>query len=111
MFVGEDGFKAPCFILIVQHHDGNYSQRLLAGMALRDFSLQILQEAIREMVKRSLAPGIFLVSRAAVRTDEFHRVLLRIAVQSGPAGAAHTYGFQITPVHWGRPPQIHVHNP
>jgi hypothetical protein len=109
MLVGENSFKAPHLILIVQHHDGNDSQRLLAGMALRDFALQILKKAIREMIKRALAPGIFLVPRAAVRTDEFHRVLLRIAVQSGPAGAAHTNSFEITPVHRGHPPEIHVH--
>ena len=70
-------------------------------MALRHFALQVLQETIREMIERTLAPGIFLVPRAAVRTDKLHRVLLRIAVQSGPAGAAHTHSFQITPVHGG----------
>jgi hypothetical protein len=68
-------------------------------MALRHFALQVLQKAIGKMILRSLAPGIFLVPRAAVRTDEFHRVLLRIAVQSGPTRAAYTYGDHITPVH------------
>src|SRR5436189_155918 len=33
------------------------------------------------MIERALAPGIFLVPRAAVRTDKFDHVLLRIAVQ------------------------------
>src|SRR5713101_10159127 len=93
VIVGKNGFEAASFILIVQHHDRNNAQVLFAGMALRDFALQILQETIREMIERTLAPGIFLVPRAAVWTDEFHRVLLRIAVQSGPAGAAHTYCF------------------
>ena len=48
---------------------------------------------------RALAPGIFLVPRTAVGTDEFHRVLLRIAVQCSPARAAHTYCDNITPFH------------
>src|SRR5439155_148655 len=90
-FIGKNSFKAPSFIVIVQHHDRNDAQILLASMALRDFALQVLQKAIREMIKRALAPGIFLVPRAAVRTDKFHHVLLRIAVQSSPAGAAHIF--------------------
>jgi hypothetical protein len=93
LFVGKNGFKAASFILIVQHHNGNNAQVLLAGVALCDFTLQVLQKTIRKMIKRTLAPGIFLVPRAAVRTDEFHRVQLRIAVQSSPAGAAHTNSF------------------
>ena len=78
-------------------------------MALRHFALQILQKTIRETIQRTLAPGFLLVLRAAVRTDKFYCVLLRIAVQSGPAGAAHTNCFNITPVHGGYPPHIHVH--
>jgi hypothetical protein len=110
LFIGKNSFEPPRFILIVQHHDRNHTQRLFAGMALRHFALQILQKTIREMVQRTLAPGILLVPRAAVRTDEFHRVLLRIAVQSSPARAAHTYRYYyITPVHGDCPPQIHVH--
>ncbi len=109
LFFGKNSFESPRFILIVQHHDRHDSQPLFAGMALRHFALQILQKAIREMILRSLAPGIFLVPRAAVRTDEFHRVLLRIAVQSSPARAAHTYRDYITPFHRVCPPQIHVH--
>src|SRR5216684_985794 len=104
VFVGKNGFEAASFILIVQHDNGNNAQILLAGVALRHFSLQVLQKAIRKMIKRTLAPGIFLVPRAAVRTDELHRVLLRIAVQSSPAGAAHTYSFEIVPAHGGNPP-------
>jgi len=78
-------------------------------MALRYFALQILQKTICEMIQRTLAPGIFLIPRAAVRTGEFHCVLLRIAVQSGPARAAHAYYFYIAPVHRVNPPKIHVH--
>jgi hypothetical protein len=104
MLIGKNSFEAPSFILIVQHHDGNNAQVLLAGMALRHFALQVLQKTICETIQRTFAPGILLVPRAAVGTDEFHRVLLRIAVQGGPAGAAHTYCFGITPVHGGQPP-------
>jgi len=110
LIIGKNSFKAASFILIVQHHDRNHAQVLFARMALRHFSLQILQKTIRKMIERALAPGILFVPRAAVRTDEFHRVLLRIAVQSSPAGAAHTYSFEIVPVHRGFPPKIHVHN-
>src|SRR5712692_2531046 len=109
LLIGKNSFEAASFILIVQHHYGNHAQVLFAGMALRDFALQVLQETIREMIQRTLAPGVLFVPRAAVRTDEFHRVLLRIAVQSSPAGAAHAYGFWIVPVHRGFPPEIHVH--
>jgi hypothetical protein len=80
MLIGKNSFKAASFILIVQHHDGNNAQVLLAGMALRHFALQVLQKTVRETIQRTFAPGIFLVPRAAVRTDEFHCVLLRIAV-------------------------------
>jgi hypothetical protein len=93
----------------VQHYDRHHAQVLFARVALRHFSLQVLQESIREMIQSAFAPGILLVARSTVRADEFHPVLLRIAVQSCPAGAAHTYCFQIVPVHRGHPPQIHVH--
>src|SRR6266576_2853166 len=82
----------------------NHAQRLLAGMANGHFTLQVLQKTVREMVQRPLAPGILLVTRAAVRTDEFHLVLLRIAVQSSPPGAAYANRFCITPVHGSQPP-------
>jgi hypothetical protein len=99
LVLGKNGFESPRFILIVQHHDWHNSQPLFAGMALRHFALQILQKAIRKMILRALAPGIFLVPRTAVGTDEFHRVLPRIAVQCSPARTAHTYRDNITPIH------------
>src|SRR5690348_11503965 len=68
-------------------------------MANGHFALQVLQKAVREMIQSALTAGILLVSRAAVRTDEFHLVLLRIAVQSSPSGAAHANGFRVMPVH------------
>ncbi len=71
LLVGKNGFKAASFILIVQHDNGDDAQVLLAGMALRHFSLQVLQKAVRKMIKRTLAPGIFLVPRAAVRTEGY----------------------------------------
>jgi len=79
-FVREDSFKSPLFVLVVQQHHRNYSQRSLAGMALRHFSLQILQKAVRKMIQSPLASGIFLVPCTAIRTHKFHLVLLRIAV-------------------------------
>jgi hypothetical protein len=58
-------------------------------MALHAFSLQILQKAIRKPIFCPLAPGLLLAFRAAMRTSKFNYVLLRIAVQSCPARAAH----------------------
>jgi hypothetical protein len=75
---------------------------------MRRLTLQILQKTIREVILRTLAPGVLLALRSAVRTGVFHRILLRIAVQSGPARAAYTYSF-ITPVHGIALLGIHVH--
>src|ERR1700674_2495516 len=75
---------------------------------MRRLTLQILQKSIREVILRTLAPGVLLALRAAVRTGVFHRILLRIAVQSGPARAAYTYCF-ITLVHGIALLGIHVH--
>src|SRR5450755_4203701 len=61
------------------------------------------------MILRSLAPGVLLASHTAVRAGIFHRVALRIAVQSGPACSAHTHYFHITPVHGIALLGIHVH--
>src|SRR5690242_6550719 len=91
--------------LIVHHHDGNHTQRLFAGMADGHFALQVLQEAVREMIQSTLAPGVLPVPRAAVGTDEFHLVLLRIAVQGRPPGAANTNRLRILPVHGSQPPR------
>src|ERR1700722_7400872 len=76
---------------------------------MRRLTLQILQKTICEVILRTLAPGVLLALRPAVRTGVFHRILLRIAVQSGPARAAYTYCF-ITPVHDIALLGIHVHN-
>src|ERR1700716_3597795 len=75
---------------------------------MRRLALQILQKSIREVILRTLAPGVLLTLRPAVRTGVFHRILLRIAVQSGPARAAYTYCF-VTPVHGIALRGIHVH--
>src|ERR1700693_254279 len=75
---------------------------------MRRLALQSLQKTIREVILRTLAPGVLLALRPAVRTGVFHRILLRIAVQSGPARAAYTYCF-ITPVHGIALLGIHVH--
>ena len=75
---------------------------------MRRLTLQILQKSIREVILRTLAPGVLLTLRPAVRTGVFHRILLRIAVQSGPARAAYTYCF-VTPVHGIALLGIHVH--
>src|ERR1700730_2968084 len=75
---------------------------------MRRLTLQILQKTICEVILRTLAPGVLLALRPAVRTGVFHRILLRIAVQSGPARAAYAYCF-ITPVHGIALLGIHVH--
>src|SRR5258707_5190229 len=88
LLIGKYSFEAASFILIVQHYDRHHAQILFARVALRHFSLQVLQESIREMIQSAFAPGVFLVARSTVRTDEFHRVLLRISVQTSPADPA-----------------------
>src|ERR1700674_3111139 len=76
---------------------------------MRRLTLQILQKTICEVILCALAPGVLLALRPAVRTGVFHRILLRIAVQSGPARAAYSYCF-ITPLHGIALLGIHVHN-
>src|SRR5271166_6187134 len=83
----------------MQHHNRRHAQPLLARPALRRFALQILQESVRKMIEGTLAPGLFLSLRSAVRTKVFHRVLLRIAVQCSPTRAAYAYRFHILPFH------------
>src|SRR5439155_969036 len=61
-------------------------------------------------ILRPLPAGILLASRTAVRTDKLDPVLLRIAVQSSPSGAAHANCFWVTPFHRvSSLVQIHVH--
>src|SRR6266404_3049468 len=108
--VGEDGLEAPGFVLIVQHDNGHYAQGLAAGAAVGDFALQILQKAVCKMILRPLAAGILLSPFAAVGTDVLDGVLLRIAVQSGPAGAAHADHFRVSPFHGFFLLGIHVHD-
>jgi hypothetical protein len=107
--VRENRSKAALFILIVQEYNRDNTKLLFARMAKRYFALQILQETIGKAVKSALAASIFLVARAAVWTDKFNGVLLRIAVQSSPAGAAHAQSFGIVPFHEIGPPKwFHV---
>src|ERR1043166_4984297 len=101
--------KSPRFILIMQHHNGYHAHRLPARPAVGNLALQVLQKPIRKMILRALTPGIFLASRAAVRTDVLDLVLLLIAVQSRPAGAAHAQHLRVSPFHGLRLLQIHVH--
>ena len=103
------GFKAAGLALVMQEDHGDDPNGLLARMTLRNLALQILQKTVREMIKRTLAAGIFLIARAAVRTNEFNLVLLRIAVQSGPTRAAHAYSFNNSALHRIYPLQLHVH--
>jgi hypothetical protein len=98
-FVGKYCFESSRLVLIVQHYDRHYAQLLIASAAIRYFALQVLQKAICKMILRPLAPGILLSPFTAVGTDIFDPVLLRIAVQSRPTGAAHADYFRISPFH------------
>jgi hypothetical protein len=98
-FVGKYCFESPRLILIVQHYYRHYAQLLIASAAIRHFALQVLQKTVRKMILRPLAAGILLSPFAAVGTDIFDPVLLRIAVQSRPTGAAHADYFRISPFH------------
>ena len=104
------GRAIALFVLIVQQHDGYNAQLFFAGVAHGHFALQVLKKAVGKTIKSSLAPRVLLVASAAVGTDEFDGVLLRIAVQSRPTGAAHAYRFHVSPVHWSTSFRIHVHN-
>ena len=56
-FRGEDGFKSPLLVLVVQQYDRRDVQRFPAISATRQFSLQILQESIREMIECLIVPS------------------------------------------------------
>src|SRR5215467_3157454 len=83
----------------MHHHYRYNTERLFARMANRHFALQILHEAVCEMIQSALTPGVLLVPRTAVRTEEFHLVLLRIAVHGRPPGAANADCLRVMPVH------------
>ena len=89
--VGENGLKATLFVLIVKHHDGSYVQRLFAASAGGQFSLQVLQETIGEVVQRALSPSCLFAAMAAIRAHKFDQILLRIAVERCPAGVTNPY--------------------
>jgi hypothetical protein len=71
-------------------------------VALGHLALQVLHEAVGKTIESALAASIFLIAVTAVGTKKFDGVLLRIAVQSCPASAAHPDGFGIMPFH-GKP--------
>jgi hypothetical protein len=98
----KDRFESPGFVLIVQHYYWHHTQGLPASAAIRYLALQILQKTIREMILRPLTTGILLSPLPAVGTDVFDPVLLGIAVQSRPTGAAHAHNFRVLPFHWIR---------
>src|SRR5947209_9589593 len=52
------------------------------------------------MIFRTLPPGVLVIWGAAVGTDKFYCVLLRIAVQSSPASAANSNCFNALTAHW-----------
>jgi len=83
----KNSFEAASFILIVQHHVEEQRASLFAGMALRHFARKVLQETIRENDRAHARSRHFLVPAPEVRTRVNLRVLLRISVKSGPAGA------------------------
>jgi hypothetical protein len=72
---------------------------LAASAAIRYFALQVLQKTICEMILRPLTTGILLSPFPAVGTDVLDPVLLGIAVQSRPTGAAYADNFRVLPFH------------
>jgi hypothetical protein len=107
--IGKHRFEAARLTLIVQKHHGHHAHGLPARVALRYLALEILQKTVSKMRKRALAPGVLLVPGAAVRTDEFHLILLRIAVQSGPTRAPYANSFNGSALHRIYPLKFHVH--
>src|SRR5712692_618625 len=96
---GENGLEASLLVLVVQHHHRHDAQRVAARSAGRRLALKILQEAISKMVLRASAPGRLGAPLTAVRTGELHHVLLRVAVEGGPAGVTYSHGFNGLSVH------------
>jgi hypothetical protein len=95
----EYSFKAPLLILIVKHDHGHDPQRVLARAAGGHLTLQVLQEAVSEVVLRAGATSGLGAPLAAVWAEELYHVFLRVAVERGPAGVAHSHRFLIMSVH------------
>ena len=91
--VGENGLEAALFVLIVQHNNRSYVQRLFAAPAGGQFSLQVLQKSVGEAVQRARPPGRLLAVMAAMGTHKFNQILLRIAVERCPAGVTNPHDF------------------
>jgi hypothetical protein len=64
---------------------------LAAGLARSRFALDVLQEAVHEVIFRPRAPGGFHSLATAVGTDKFEHVFLRIPIQSGPTRVSNAY--------------------
>lgn len=87
----EHGVKAPLFPLVVQQHYRRKMQRLPAVAAHAHLTLKILHEPVGEVICRTWPASSFCSVRPAVRTREFDEILLRIAVQRGPACVSDSY--------------------
>src|SRR5713101_2885960 len=95
----KNSFEPPRLVLIVQQDDRDNTQVSTARAAVRNFPLQILQEAVRKAIERALAPRRLAALRAAMGTRELDLVLQRIAVERGPGSAPHADHLLVNPSH------------
>jgi hypothetical protein len=76
----EDRLKAPLLVLIVQHDDRHYAQRMFATPARSRLSLQILDESVGEVISGSRPPCCFRSLLTALRASKLHAIFQRVAM-------------------------------
>jgi hypothetical protein len=76
--------KASLLVLVVQHHHRRYTQRLLAVSARGRFTLEILHEPVREVIRRTRTPRCLCSLRPAMRTCVLDAIFERVAVERSP---------------------------
>src|SRR5208282_4477509 len=101
-FGEKHGFKPLLLVLVVHEHNRSEVQRATAAPARRHLAVQVLYEPVGKAILTARAARLLAALGPAMRAGVDHRVLLRIAVQGGPAGVAHTHGFGRTDGHGGK---------
>ncbi len=89
----EYSVKSSLFVPIVYKHHRRNPQRLLAFPAGARLALQVLEESVREVIRRPRPSRSFGALCAAMRAGVLDYIFQRIAIQSGPASIANSYRF------------------
>src|SRR4029077_7244375 len=87
----KDGLKTSLFVAIVHQHHRSDVKRLAASFARGCFALHVLQEAIREVVFRTLPAGRFHSLAATMWTYKLDQIFLRVPIQRGPTCVSNSY--------------------